>query len=77
MSFLWVTITIFHLISISFMGIVVMRLFAYVRRYKLNENHHTLLFGFIGIGHIVSLYIVIMAVFTVGSLVFVQLVSGG
>ena len=76
MSFLWISIALFHLISISFMVIVIMRLFSYVRRYKLNENHHTLLFGFMKIEHIVALYVIAMAIFTFGSLVFVQLISG-
>lgn len=76
MSFLWVVIALFHLISVAFMGIVIMRLFAYVRRYKLNENRHTLLFGFVKIGHVVGLYLIVMVIFTFGSLAMVQFISG-
>ena len=76
MSFLWIGIALFHLISISFMVMAIMRLFSYVRRYKLNENHHTLLFGFIAIEHVVVLYVIVMAIFTFGSLIMVQIISG-
>jgi uncharacterized membrane protein YjdF len=76
MSFLWIGIAVFHLISLSFMGIVILRLFAYVRRYKLTENRHTLLFGFIAIEHIVALYVIAMVVFTFGSLALIQFISG-
>ena len=76
MGFLWISIAVFHLISLSFMGLAIVRLFAYVRRYKLNENRHTLLFGFMSIEHVVALYIIVMAIFTFGSLILVQFISG-
>jgi hypothetical protein len=75
MGFLWIGIAIFHLISLSFMGLVIVRLFAYVRRYKLVENRHTLLFGFIAVEHIVALYVIVMAIYTFGSLALIQFIS--
>jgi len=75
MNILWIIVTIFHLISISFMGICIVRLFSYTRRYKLIENRHTLLFGFITVDHFVTVYIIMITLFTIGSIVLLSYLS--
>lgn len=75
MNILWILVAIFHLISISFMGMCIARLFGYTRRYQLNENHHTLLFGFVKVEHFVTLYVIFISMFTLGSVVLVQYLS--
>jgi hypothetical protein len=75
MAFLWISLAIFHLLSIAFMGLAIVRLFSNARRYKLVENRHTLLFGFLRIEHIVGLYILAISVFTAASLLAVQFIA--
>jgi hypothetical protein len=75
MSFLWISLAVFHLISLLFMGLAIVRLFSYVRRYKLQENSHTLLFGVISIEHVVALYIIVVAIFTFTSMLLVQFIA--
>jgi hypothetical protein len=72
MSFLWISIAIFHLVSLSFLGLAIVRLFKYIRRYKLSENRHTLLFGFVTIEHVVALYVFIIGIYTFVSLLLVN-----
>lgn len=71
MSTFWISLVVFHLISLSFMLMALMRLFSHLGRYPLKENHHTLLFGFIRVEYIVFAYIICIALFTVGSVIFV------
>lgn len=75
MNILWVIISLLHLVSISFMGLCIMRLFSYTRRYKLKENGHTLLFGIVRVEHIVTIYIIIIGLFTMGSVFLVHYLS--
>jgi len=75
MNILWIVVSLLHLISISFMGLCIVRLFGYVRRYKLKENHHTLLFGFVTVRHIVSVYLVLITLFTIGSVILIHYLS--
>jgi len=60
-----------HAVSIGFLGLCLIRIFSYLRRHKMQENHFTLLFGFIGIQHVTMAYLITVAVFTAGSIVLV------
>lgn len=75
MNILWILVAVFHLISISFMGLCCARFFSYKHRYRLNENHHTLLLGFISVDHFVTLYVIFIFLFTVGSVALIQYLS--
>ena len=72
MNILWILVAIFHLISISFMGLCIARHFRYTRRYQLKENRHTLMFGFVAVEHFVTLYVILISLFTLGSVVLIQ-----
>ena len=75
MNILWLITAILHFISISFMGLCMVRLFGYVRRYRLKENRHTLLFGFVTIEHIVAIYIGMIICFTIASVILLHYLS--
>ncbi len=60
-------ITIFHIMSFVFLGLCLLRLRDYLKKYRLNETRHTMLFGFINMHHFVFLYIVTITLFTLGS----------
>jgi hypothetical protein len=75
MSTLWTITAIYHLISILVMLLCVLRLFGYTRRYKLVENKHTLLFGFISVTHVVAIYIFTIFLFTVTSIILLHYLS--
>ncbi len=71
MNIMWFFTIIIHLLSVGFMGLCLMRLFGYTRRYRLKETHHTLLFRFIGLQHVVIAYIIAIAIFTMSSVFFI------
>lgn len=71
MSTFWISLVVFHLLSIGFLAMSLMRLFSYLRQYPLKENHHTMLFGWIRVEYVVFAYIFCIALYTVGSVIFV------
>ncbi len=71
MSFVLLCTAILHAASILFLGLCLIRLFGYLRRHRLNETSHTLLFTFIKIEHVILAYIIFIAVFTVGSVLLI------
>lgn len=73
MNTFWILLIVFHLLSIGFMVFGLSNLFSYLRRYPLEENHHTLLFRCIRVEHIVLAYIFCIALFTISSFIFVSL----
>jgi hypothetical protein len=75
MNILWLITAILHFISISFMGLCMVRLFSYVRRYRLKENRHTLLFGFVTVEHVVAIYIAMVLLFTTASVILLHYLS--
>jgi|GEM_PF-2184709 len=75
MNILWIITATLHFISISFMGLCFVRLFSYVRRYRLKENRHTLLFGFVTVEHFVTMYIGTVILFTAVSVILLQYLS--
>lgn len=75
MNILWAVTAIFHFISISVMGLCLVRLFGYIRRYKLTENRHTLLFGFVTVEHVVAIYVGMVLLFTATSVVVLLYLS--
>jgi hypothetical protein len=72
MNVVWLFIGAFHLVSVAFLGLSLVRLYGYVRRYKLIENRHTLLFGFVHLEHVVLIYILFITAFTFGSVLFIS-----
>jgi len=75
MNILWIITAIYHLISILVMVLCIVRLFGYVRRYKLVENRHTLLFGFISVEHVVAMYVGMILLFTATSVILLHYLS--
>lgn len=75
MNILWIITATLHFISISFMGLCFVRLFSYVRRYRLKENRHTLLFGFVTVEHFVAMYIGTVILFTAVSVILLRYLS--
>ena len=74
-TLIWVCTSIFNLLSLGFLGLCMIRLFGYVRRYRLPENRHTLLFGFIRLEHVVVMYLLFMSLLTLGSVLFISSLS--
>lgn len=57
--------------SLIFMGIVLLRVYNYTRKYPLPESKYTLLFGFIHFNHVTVLYVLSMILLSVFSMVYV------
>lgn len=75
MTMTWITIAIFHLLSIGFMGGCIMRLNRNLKHYQLSENRHTMLFGFIKIEHCMLIYIFFIVLYTIGSMLFINFLA--
>ena len=75
MTIAWIIIVTFHLISIGFLALAVKRLHSYSKRHKLEENRHTLLFGFMQVQHAMLLYIVFILVYATGSVFFINFLA--
>lgn len=43
----WILFGGVHLVSLSFLGLTLWRLYKYIRRYRFAESKYTLLFGFV------------------------------
>lgn len=65
MNIVWFSITLIHILSIGCLGLFVLRLFYHMNRIQLAENHYTLLFGFVKLRHVISVYLVVVVFFTV------------
>ncbi|PJC36814.1 hypothetical protein CO046_03810 [Candidatus Peregrinibacteria bacterium CG_4_9_14_0_2_um_filter_53_11] len=70
MSLIWLLFIVIQLISVTFMGISIMRLYGYVRKYRFNESNYTLLLGFIHLNWVATAYIVAVPVWAVLSFFF-------
>jgi hypothetical protein len=75
MNLALIIITLFNALSIGFLGLCLLRLRDYGKKYKLKENHHTLLFGFVSMKHIIMLYIAGVAFVTCAGYAFVFYLS--
>jgi hypothetical protein len=75
MNILWLITAILHFISLAFTGLCMVRLFGYVRRYRLKENRHTLLFGFVTVEHVLAIYIGMIVAFTAASVILLHYLS--
>jgi len=75
MNLALIIITLFNALSIGFLGLCLLRLRDYRTKYKLKENHHTLLFGFVSLQHIVILYIAGVAFITCAGYALVYYLS--
>lgn len=71
---LWIAFGVLHVISIGFAFLALMRLFHYIKRYRFDESKYTLLFGFIHLRWITSLYMLLVVGWVaVSYLVFIRL----
>lgn len=75
MTFLWLSIAVFHLFSVMFMGWCLLRLFRSLRRYRFEENPHTLLFGFLKIEHVMFLYVFFVALYIAATTLFIYFLA--
>ena len=75
MGIIWTIIVGIHLCSLLFLTIYLQRVFHYIHRYKMPESRFTLLFGLIGLPHILFAYILTVAIFSLGTLLLVPLMS--
>jgi hypothetical protein len=57
-------------VSSVFCAITIRRLYVYINKYKFDESVYTLLFGFVRVRYIVSLYIFMVALAAVLGLLF-------
>ena len=56
MSILWTLFIILQTLSVVFASFVLFRLWKYTNKYKVPESHYTLLFGFIDMRMIMTVY---------------------
>ena len=75
MNFFWSIIIATHLISLIFLGLGLLRYLAYKRRNIFVESKYTLLFGVVGMNHMIVSYIVFVLVYTLGAILFVFYLS--
>lgn len=76
MNFFWIFITTIHIISLTLLIICLFRLFWHMSEsMHMEENKYTRLFGFIRLRHVVVAYILVVAVFTVGTTFLTHLLS--
>ncbi len=57
MPILWSFFGILQAISLGIMGIALYRLYAYIQRYRFDESHYTLLFGFVRLRWFAYIYV--------------------
>lgn len=75
MNIFWGIIIITHIVSLTFLGLAILRYFAYKKRNNIIENKYTLLFGFIRLEHMVIAYIAFVLAYTFGSTLLVYYLS--
>ena len=67
MPLFWIFFAFLHLVSVFFMLLALQRLYSYIRRYKFNESHYTLLFGCVHLHWITKIYIGLVSVWVIFS----------
>ncbi len=75
MNIFWGIIILTHIVSLSFLGLAILRYFAYKKRNNIIENKYTLLFGFIRLEHVIIGYIAFVLAYTFGSTLLVYYLS--
>lgn len=75
MNLFWGTIIITHMVSLIFMGLALLRYFAYKKRNTIIENRYSMLMGFIRPDHVVMIYVGFVLLYTVGSMMFIFYLS--
>jgi hypothetical protein len=63
------------IISIIFCMLSVHLLYRYIHKYRFDESKYTLLFGFLRIRYIATLYVVLTISLAVGSTIFVYYIT--
>jgi hypothetical protein len=76
MSLFWPIIIITHICSLVFLGLSLLRYFAYKKRNTIIENKYTLLFGFVRLEHMVWMYVIFVLAYTVGTFLFIYYLMG-
>lgn len=71
MNFFWSIIIGVHVISVIFLGLSLLRYFAYKKRNIIIETKFSMLFGFVRLGHVVTAYVGFVFVYTVASILFI------
>lgn len=72
MNFFWGIIITTHLISLIFLGLALLRYFAYKKRNTIIETRYTMLFGFIKPDHVVITYSAFVLAYTFGSVMLIH-----
>jgi hypothetical protein len=67
MTIFWIIIATILTISVIFAAINLWRLLISVKKYQLKEHKYTLLFGKIHLKHAISLYVIAMGAYTIGT----------
>ncbi len=75
MNIFWGIIILTHIASLTFLGLAVLKYFAYKKRNNIIENRYTLLFGFIRLEHVIITYIAFVLAYTFGSTLLVYYLS--
>ena len=74
MTSLWIAFGVLHVVSIGFALLALLRLYHYIKRYRFDESKYTLLFRFIHLRWIASLYMFLVVAWVAMSyLVFTRL----
>ncbi len=74
MTSLWIVFGLLHVSSIGFVLLALLRLFHYIKRYRFDESKYTLLFGFIHLHWIATVYVALTIGWVAMSyLVFIRL----
>ena len=71
MNLFWGTVIATHLVSLIFMGLALLRYFAYKKRNIIIENRYSMLFGFIRPDHVVVIYVGFVLAYTFGSVMLI------
>lgn len=67
MALLWVLFVLLHLVSLGFTLTVLWRLYEYYKRYHFHESKYTLLFGFIHVGMVKAIYVILVFLWVITS----------
>lgn len=71
MNFFWSIIIATHVISVIFLGLSLLRYFAYKKRNSIVETRFTMLFSFIKLNHVIVSYVGFVFVYTIVSILFI------
>jgi hypothetical protein len=71
MNFFWSIIIATHVISVIFLGLSLLRYFAYKKRNTIIDTRFTMLFGFIKLNHVIVTYVGFVLAYTIAAILFI------